>query len=86
MLKGKHLLRQSAKQVRQETAYIKNNDREKNILLKSFIQQGDQTQIFSLPSAYFHFLVRESEPGIKCISGILSAIQLSCCTDHSFIS
>jgi hypothetical protein len=34
MLKGKHLLRQSANQMRQETAYIKNNDREKTILLK----------------------------------------------------
>jgi len=34
----------------------------------------------------FHFFIHEGKLGMKCITGILSVTQVSCHTNHSFIS
>jgi hypothetical protein len=87
MSECKHVLRQG-KSDETGTAYIRNNYRDKHILL----WQGDyitewrqlQNKILSLPSDNFISL-HEGKPAIKQISAMLSAIQVSC-HHHSLIS
>lgn len=93
MLEGKHLLRR-ANHTRQELHISKTMTGIKIFYSERFLWQGDnitegrQLQSTNLLSSFrhFHFFAHEGKPGIKCISGILSVIQVSFHTNHSFIS